>query len=1038
MAHPGAADGMPGAPGAAPPIQANIPYLGEHHGDPHEAAAATTEGAGSSGSTSTAPSPYMDTPELPGAFSDGNLYAAAAAPSAPPAHAGRGVGRFRKMGSHDYMHADGGARADSTLPLHQAEHARHSPAMFSGRMRRHDTPDEQRTTSNRTFTSAANRVAGAFSRLARLRGRSASKAPVTQDADADRAQGGDLPMSPSVLLSATMAQSGSSSGAAPASVDSTLSSEAATPDAAARASAHSPESPADPEAPTWLLSHHERERSSRSGKSSGSNSTRDTNRTRGAAATPVATTSLESQFQRLEMIGRGAYGAVYKGRHLATNSVVALKVVDLDTPDDDVSEIRREVALLSQMRDAHTRNVVQYWGCWLQGASLWIAMDFAEGGSVRTLMKSEPVPELHASVITRETLVALSYLHNAGIIHRDIKAANILITHTGKVLLCDFGVAASFVSGAAQGKRHTFIGTPYWMAPEVIAQNQPYDYKADIWSLGITVYEMVTGNPPYTELDQHQAMMQIAKGKPARLPDSPYSPLLREFVATCLDEEPRDRPSADELMRSRWIRAHAKTPVSVLCELLAQFHRWTQAGGVRSSLVQPAVEGDEPAREPGVEQEWKFGSLRSESTEHARNSTESAAAPAAPVEAPQRENPLWYLFEPEGTAPSGRAESHTSAKDTGPAQRVAAPAVDTLRPAAARRQGAGFTGLGATPFRFGLGSSELARERSAGTSAASSDVQPSSQSSEKSAEPPTPSSVASTPSYTDAETRSPRELASESEETEDTHDTVPTTPPTLRRVGNMGRPPPATSPLRPLRLVSSSSSLGTDFQGRRRGHLLDDSSSSVSRGTGARDAPSFLEEPYAGFRPQGVMSRTRSRSGSSADLRARAGAARAYRLPSAPSIPRLRAERDEARGDEGGVGMSSSASYSPLTPPPDRSLSTSKSLDSVVAAVAEADSGARRGARASGTPRRGGTSGTSTPRSGGSETFYTPQRSLERGYAPFEGPTLRPLNLGGLVHKQELHAELAHTVDELGVWLDALADGLGSALHPGAPLHRVQ
>ena len=629
----------------------------------------------------------MDTPELPGAFSDGNLYAAAAAPSAPPAHAGRGVGRFRKMGSHDYMHADGGARADSTLPLHQAEHARHSPAMFSGRMRRHDTPDEQRTTSNRTFTSAANRVAGAFSRLARLRGRSASKAPVTQDADADRAQGGDLPMSPSVLLSATMAQSGSSSGAAPASVDSTLSSEAATPDAAARANAHSPESPADPEAPTWLLSHHERERSSRSGKSSGSNSTRDTNRTRGAAATPVATTSLESQFQRLEMIGRGAYGAVYKGRHLATNSVVALKVVDLDTPDDDVSEIRREVALLSQMRDAHTRNVVQYWGCWLQGASLWIAMDFAEGGSVRTLMKSEPVPELHASVITRETLVALSYLHNAGIIHRDIKAANILITHTGKVLLCDFGVAASFVSGAAQGKRHTFIGTPYWMAPEVIAQNQPYDYKADIWSLGITVYEMVTGNPPYTELDQHQAMMQIAKGKPARLPDSPYSPLLREFVATCLDEEPRDRPSADELMRSRWIRAHAKTPVSVLCELLAQFHRWTQAGGVRSSLVQPAVEGDEPAREPGVEQEWKFGSLRSESTEHARNSTESAAAPAAPVEAPQRENPLWYLFEPEGTAPSGRAESHTSAKDTGAARRGARRrhAAPGGRPAAGRR-----------------------------------------------------------------------------------------------------------------------------------------------------------------------------------------------------------------------------------------------------------------------------------------------------------------------------------------------------------------
>ena len=95
----------------------------------------------------------------------------------------------------------------------------------------------------------------------------------------------------------------------------------------------------------------------------------------------------ESQFQRLELIGRGAFGAVYRGRHVPSNTLVALKVIDMDTPDDDVSEIRREVALLSQMRQAHTKNIVRYWGCWLSGPTLWLAMDYAEGGSIRTLVR---------------------------------------------------------------------------------------------------------------------------------------------------------------------------------------------------------------------------------------------------------------------------------------------------------------------------------------------------------------------------------------------------------------------------------------------------------------------------------------------------------------------------------------------------------------------------------------------------------------------------------------------------------------------------
>ncbi|PWN30723.1 Pkinase-domain-containing protein, partial [Jaminaea rosea] len=258
-------------------------------------------------------------------------------------------------------------------------------------------------------------------------------------------------------------------------------------------------------------------------------------------------------FKKLELVGRGAYGAVYRGVHLASGSAVALKVVNLDTPDDDVSDIQREVALLSQLREAEQKNVVRYWGCWLKGPELWIVMDYAEGGSVRTLMRTGPIAEQYAVIIVRETLVALSYLHKAGVIHRDIKAANILLTNQGKILLCDFGVAASLVSTAA--KRTTFVGTPYWMAPEVITTGKSYDQSADIWSLGITIYEMVTGNPPLADQEQMRAIMLIPKNKPPRLPtDKDFSPPMRDFVSSCLNEEAKERPSADELSKAKWIK----------------------------------------------------------------------------------------------------------------------------------------------------------------------------------------------------------------------------------------------------------------------------------------------------------------------------------------------------------------------------------------------------------------------------------------------------------------------------------------------------
>ncbi|CAO1628992.1 unnamed protein product [Sympodiomycopsis kandeliae] len=373
--------------------------------------------------------------------------------------------------------------------------------------------------------------------------------------------------------------------------------------------------------------------------------------------------SVSTMFKRLELVGRGAYGAVYRGVHQASGNIVALKVVNLDTPDDDVSDIQREVALLSQLREAEQKNVVRYWGCWLRGPELWIVMDFAEAGSVRTLMRGGAIVEQHAVVIVRETLIALAYLHKAGIIHRDIKAANILLTNAGRILLCDFGVAASLVSSVS--KRTTFVGTPYWMAPEVITTGKTYDQSADIWSLGITIYEMVTGNPPLADQEQMRAIMLIPKNKPPRLPtEGNFSYHMREFVATCLNEEAKERPGAEELSKSKWIKSSAKVGTSILKDLIATYTAWTKAGGMRMSLLGAEAadldanasrdsfiydtgdasdgwEFDEDANGRGYYQ--SFDGEPQSSSQQMGPSTSSYAN-----QAQQKDHPLLRLFRPEG------------------------------------------------------------------------------------------------------------------------------------------------------------------------------------------------------------------------------------------------------------------------------------------------------------------------------------------------------------------------------------------------------
>ncbi|PBL01703.1 Pkinase-domain-containing protein [Armillaria gallica] len=300
--------------------------------------------------------------------------------------------------------------------------------------------------------------------------------------------------------------------------------------------------------------------------------------------------SVLTLYKRLETIGRGAYGSVSKGIHIPTGNVVALKIIDLDTADDDVGDIQREVALLSQLRDAP--NITQYFGCYMDGPRVWIAMEYADGGSVLSLMKASRggcLEEKFMAVIVREVLIGLSYLHKVPVIHRDLKAANVLVSATCKVMICDFGVSALLATTSS--KRNTMTGTLHFMAPEVLHTNPAYDAKIDIWSLGIMIYEMAKGSPPHSNLASAEAIVDtISKMKPPRLQDGEAGKDMRDFMAMCLRELPSERSSADELSKAKWMKSNAKVPNSILQEAVRRLHQ----AGPRASLAGPlAWEVDE-------------------------------------------------------------------------------------------------------------------------------------------------------------------------------------------------------------------------------------------------------------------------------------------------------------------------------------------------------------------------------------------------------------------------------------------------------------
>ncbi|KAF9283755.1 hypothetical protein BGZ68_005108 [Mortierella alpina] len=282
----------------------------------------------------------------------------------------------------------------------------------------------------------------------------------------------------------------------------------------------------------------------------------------------------DEEYTLLEKIGTGSFGTVYKAIHNVSKEVVAIKQINLEDSEEDISEIQQEIALLSQ---CDSEFITKYYGSCVKGFKLWIVMEYLAGGSCLDLLKPGPFSEDHVAIVLRELLLGLEYLHAEGKIHRDIKAANVLLSGAGDVKLADFGVAAQL--SHQKSKRNTFVGTPFWMAPEVIKQ-AGYDSKADIWSLGITAIELARGEPPLAEYHPMRVLFLIPKAKPPSL-EGDFSRAFKEFVELCLIKNPKDRPTAKDLLKHRFIKM-AKRKIE-LQELVERYDIWKLAAHQRAA-----------------------------------------------------------------------------------------------------------------------------------------------------------------------------------------------------------------------------------------------------------------------------------------------------------------------------------------------------------------------------------------------------------------------------------------------------------------------
>ncbi|KAF2482620.1 kinase-like domain-containing protein [Neohortaea acidophila] len=333
----------------------------------------------------------------------------------------------------------------------------------------------------------------------------------------------------------------------------------------------------------------------------------------------------------IELIGKGAFGRVYKCKERATGELVAIKIVDTDVvdyqqnsldKDDTIRDFQKEVRILQQLKDSNARNVNMIHEAFDLQQQLWIVSDYCTGGSIRTLMRAQPpthpgLEEQYIIPISRELALAMKSVHDIGVIHRDIKCTNVYVTEDGEIQLGDFGIVGVLDDGVS--KRQTMIGTPHYMPREMLIHGtgnqvaEAYGTEVDVWSFGCTVYEMATGQPPNAVKRQDNLRNELLNAP--RLEGEQYSAELRDFVAYCLNSDPQERPTAEQVLRHPYIvNTSRRYATRKLVELIHRFKAWEYSGGWRQSLFfaggAPPIadDGDKDALSSDEEQmgDWNF------------------------------------------------------------------------------------------------------------------------------------------------------------------------------------------------------------------------------------------------------------------------------------------------------------------------------------------------------------------------------------------------------------------------------------------------